>query len=47
MLKNALKGFQQIFRSQGVLLVKDSMIGINKKNEVKVWMNRNLSINEK
>jgi hypothetical protein len=30
MANKALKGFQQIFKSQGVLLVKDSMIGVNK-----------------
>lgn len=43
---NALKGFQQIYKSQGVLLVKDSMIGINKQNDVKVWMNSNFAVNE-
>lgn len=30
MVNRALKGFQQIYKSQGVLLVKDSMIGVNK-----------------
>jgi hypothetical protein len=46
MAHSALKGFQQIFKSQGALLVKDTMVGVNKKNDVKVWMNSNYSINE-
>lgn len=46
MANKALKGFQQIYKSQGVLLVKDSMIGVNKENEIKVWMNSNFAVNE-
>lgn len=45
MLNTALKGFQQIYKSQGVMLVKDTMIGINKDNHVKVWMNSNFACN--
>lgn len=41
----SLKGFQQIYKSQGVMLVKDSMIGLNKQNNVKVWMNSNFALN--
>lgn len=45
-LNKALRGFQQIYKSQGVLLVKDSMIGINQHNRVKVWMNSNFALNQ-
>jgi hypothetical protein len=46
MANRSLKGFQQIYKSQGVLLVKDTMIGLNKHNNVKVWMNSNFALNE-
>jgi hypothetical protein len=44
-VKRALKGFQQIFKSQGVLHVKDTMIGVNKVGNVKIWMNSNFAVN--
>ena len=28
------------------MIVKDSMIGVNSKNKVKVWLNPNFSINK-
>lgn len=46
MAHKSLKGFQQIFKSQGALLIKDTMIGVNKNNDVKVWMNSNFAVNE-
>ena len=45
MVHKAMKGFQQIFKSQGALLVKDTMIGVNRHNDVKVWMNSNYAVN--
>lgn len=45
MIFKSLKGFQKIYKSQGALLVKESMIGLNKGNMTKVWMNSNFAVN--
>jgi hypothetical protein len=45
-VNHALKGFHQIYKSRGVVLIKDSMIGMNRQNNVKVWMNPNFAVNE-
>lgn len=29
----------------GLILVKDTMIGVNKKGKVKVWLNENFALN--
>lgn len=44
-MDRALRGFQQIFKSNGITLVKDSMIGINQYGQVKVWLNGNFALN--
>lgn len=45
MVDRALKGFQQLYKSSGIVLVKDSMIGLDQKGEVKVWLNENFAVN--
>jgi hypothetical protein len=44
-LRVALKGYNQIYKVHGLLRIKDTMIGLNQKNEVKVWLNQNFSLN--
>jgi hypothetical protein len=46
LLRVALTGFRDVFKYNGIISVKDSMIGITPKNKVKVWLNPNFSINK-
>jgi len=38
-LKVALNGFRNLYTYNGVLWIKDTMIGVNDYDQVKVWMN--------
>ena len=44
-LKCSLLGFKDLFRVNGLLCVRDSMIGISSRNKVKVWLNPNFAVN--
>jgi hypothetical protein len=44
-LREALSGFKDLFKVNGLICVKDSMIGVSAKNKVKVWLNPNFAIN--
>jgi hypothetical protein len=45
MVERSLKGFNQIFKSTGLILVKDNMIGVSQYGQIKVWLNADFSLN--
>jgi len=44
-LKVALKGYKNLYNYNGLLWIKDNMMGINQNDEVKVWLNSNYGVN--
>lgn len=44
-LATALRGYGPMFKVHGQFRVKDAMIGLNQKNQVKIWLHPNFSIN--
>lgn len=45
LLHQSLLGFKDLFKVNGLMCVKDTMIGVSTKNTVKVWMNPNFAVN--
>lgn len=45
LLRSALLGFKDLFKVNGLICVKDTMIGVSAKNKVKVWLNPVFAIN--
>ncbi len=44
-LNNSLRGFKNLYNYNGTLWIKDSMIGVNQNDEVRVWLNANYALN--
>jgi hypothetical protein len=40
-----LEGFKDLFKVNGLLCIRDNMIGISANNKVKVWLNPNFAVN--
>lgn len=45
LMKGALKGFEELYGKVGLFLIKDTMIGVDKDNQVKVWLNPKFQLN--
>ena len=44
-LRCTLLGFRDLFKVNGIMCVRDSMIGITARSRVKVWLNQNFAVN--